>query len=68
MKNVITRMAKIEKRIGINKKFTVLIRQIDEGTLQYRDKLYKLPEGISIGDYLKKKFAGRKIILDDIYG
>lgn len=68
MKDIKLKLEKLENRIGINKKFAIVIHQIDKNTLKYRNKLYDIPKGISVSDYLQQKFLGKKIILDDIYG
>ena len=60
------KLSKLENKIGLNKNFTIVIHQIDNNTVKYKDKLYEIPKGIEIIDYLKQKFAGKKIIFDDI--
>lgn len=67
MKNIKEKIDKLEEKLGVNKKKLIVIHQIDKNTLKYRNKLYEIPQGLSVSEYLKKKFAGKKIILDNIY-
>ncbi len=60
------KLSKLENKIGLNKNFSIVIHLIDSHTVKYKDMLYEIPKGIEITDYLKKKFAGKKIIFDDI--
>lgn len=60
------KLSKLENKIGLNKKSLIVIHLIDPNTLKYRDKLYEIPTGMNVSEYLRKKFPDNKIILDDI--
>jgi hypothetical protein len=60
------KLSKLEQKLRMNKNFILVIHQINENTLKYRDKLYEIPTGMNVSEYLRKKFPDNKIILDDI--
>lgn len=66
MKYIKQKLEKIENKIGLNKKSLIVIHLIDPNTVEYKDKLYEIPKGIEITDYLRQKFEGKQIIFDDI--
>lgn len=66
MKYIKQKLEKLENKIGLNKNYAIVIHLIDNHTVKYKGKLYEIPKGIEITDYLKQKFAGKQIILDDI--
>lgn len=66
MKYIKQKLEKLENKIGLNKKSLIVIHLIEPNTVEYKGKLYEIPKGIEITDYLRQKFEGKKIILDDI--
>lgn len=66
MKYIKQKLEKLENKIGLNKNFAIVISLVDSRTVKYKDKLYEVPKGIEITDYLRQKFSGKQIILDDI--
>lgn len=61
------KLSKLEQKLRINKNSLIVIHQINANTLEYRGKLFAIPEGMNVCEYLKRKFVGKKVILDDIY-
>ncbi len=60
------KLSRLENKIGLNKNFAIVISLVDSHTVKYKDKLYEIPKGIDVSDYLRQKFSGKKIIFDDI--
>ncbi|MEO8232964.1 MAG: hypothetical protein ABI638_11820 [Ignavibacteriota bacterium] len=50
----------------MKKKFAVYVRMLNSNTLKHKKKIFVIPEGITVSQFLKKKFAGKKVILDNI--
>lgn len=67
MKDIRLKLEKLETKIGLSKNSLVVIEQINANTLKYRNKLYEIPQSLTVSEYLDKKFPGKKIIIDDIY-
>lgn len=66
-KSKTSRLEEIENKLNLNSEHTILIRQLDEHRVKYEGKEYEIPKGVNVSDFIKKKFKGRKIILDDIF-
>lgn len=66
MKYIKQKLEKIENKIGLNKNFAIVISLVDSHTVKYKNKLYEIPKGIDVSDYLRQKFSGKQIIFDNI--
>lgn len=66
-KSKTSRLEEIEDKLNLNSDSVIIIRQLDEHTLMHEGKEYKIPDGVNVSDFIKKKFKGKRVILDDIF-
>ncbi|HMN16293.1 MAG TPA: hypothetical protein PKD03_01640 [Ignavibacteriaceae bacterium] len=66
-KNLKQKIDKIEDIIRTSGRNLLLVTQISVNQFRCRGKLYTIPEGTDLQEFLRVKFKGNQIILDDLY-